>query len=216
MNFDAERSDATSTPDATMIGCSANEVAGTFASDFTTMPAWGAIYETSPARMDVFEGTLRGRPGTAPGSSVYAGLEATPEDYRARRAFVQLPTMLATSGCAQAALVVQDDDTVGDFIEISQSCGQLEALSFIGDSPTVLATAPYSAQDHRWWQIRSDGTMTYLETSPDGATWTALGETPTPSYFADAYLELSAGTYQLESLTGEVRFDDLFDCLLLL
>jgi len=67
---------------------------------------------------------------------------------------------------------------------------------------------------HRWWGLRAHaGTLTF-EVSSDGITWAPFATTATPAYFDDAYLELSAGTYQMESMAvGEARFDDLFDCL---
>lgn len=213
LSFDA--SDAMTGLDGSLPipGCVGGEAAGPFITDFSQgVPAFGAIYETSPAQMDVFQGQLRGRPGASPGSTVYAGLELDIADYRERRVFVQVPTMLAVTGCGQVAVVIQDDDLM-QYAELSQSCGMVEALLYVGSTPTVLAQLAYDAAAHRWWQLSARaGTLTF-EVSADGVLWTEIASTSTPAYFDDAYVELSAGTYQLETVIGEARFDDLFDCL---
>ncbi|MBL9013389.1 MAG: hypothetical protein JNL83_04385 [Myxococcales bacterium] len=193
--------------------CGPGETAGPFTTDFENgVPMFGSIYEIAPARMDVFAGQLRGRPAMAPGSNTYAGFEATVGDYRSRRAFVEIPTMVNTSGCAQVAIVIQDDDVVR-YAELAQSCNLVEAMTWAGTTQTVHGSAPYDAALHRWWQLRSEAGTLSFELSPDGVSWTTLAAIPTPAYFDDAYLELSAGTYMLETQPiGEARFDNLYDC----
>jgi hypothetical protein len=216
MSFDALPLDgsATDTVVAPLVpGCIAGETPGPFTSDFEQgVPAFGTIYELPPAQMDVFQGQLRGQPAMDPGSNVYAGFEASVTDYRERRAFVQIPTMVNTASCAQVSINIQDDDTT-QFAELAQDCGDLQATLWVGSTPTVLANVTYNPMLHRWWQLRAHaGTLTF-EVSADGITWAPFATTTTPSYFDDAYIELSAGTYQMESMApGEARFDDLFDC----
>lgn len=226
MSFDAQRLDASSDGSisddgsgtdafvAPVPGCVVGETAGPFTSDFGQgVPSFGSIYELPPAQMDVFESQLRGRPAMDPGSTVYAGFEAAVGDYRERRAFVQIPTMVNTTSCAQVAFVIQDDD-IERYAELAQACGQLQAIMWVGSTDTVLADIAYNPALHRWWGLRARaGTLTF-EVSSDGMTWTTIATTSTPTYFDDAYVELSSGTYQMESMAiGEARFDDLFDCL---
>jgi hypothetical protein len=222
MGFDAQgmgaAADASDAPGtdafvAPVPGCIAGETPGPFTSDFEMgVPSFGSIYELGAAQMDVFQGQLRGQPVMAPGANVYAGFETTVADYRERRAFAQIPTMVNTATCAQVSFNIQDDDIV-QYVELTQDCGQLHAYLWVGATPTVLADVTYNPTLHRWWQVRAHaGTLTF-EVSADGIGWTQLATTATPAYFDDAYLELSAGTYQMESLpVGEARFDDLFDC----
>ena len=195
-------------------GCEPAETPGPYTNDFEQgVPAWASIYEISPARMDLFEGALRGRPGTDPGPEVFAGFEVMVADHRERRAFVQVPQMVNLAGCAKVSLVIQDDDAV-QYAEVSQSCGVLEALTWVGGTRTEHAIIPYDPVGDRWWQLRAQAGTLHFEVSPDGLRWTTYASTPTPAYFDDAYLELSVGTYQLEAAPiGEARFDDLFDCL---
>lgn len=220
MGFDAQPSDASSDGSAIdafvapVPGCGAGETAGPFTTDFGQgVPPFGSIYELAPARMDVFAGQLRGRPAMDPGPTVYAGFEAMVADYRERRAFVQIPTMVNTASCAQVSFVIKDDD-VERYAELAQDCGQLRAILWVGTTDTLLIEVTYDATLHRWWGLRARaGTLTF-EVSSDGITWLTLATTATPTYFDDAYLELSSGTFQMESMAvGEARFDDLFDCL---
>lgn len=162
--------------------------------------------------MDVFENQLRGRPAMAPGMTVYAGFEAQVADYRERRAFAQIPVMVNTATCAQVSFNLQDDD-VTQYAEFTQECGKLEAILWIGSTPTLLAQTAYNPSTHRWWQLRAHAGTLAFEFSSDGITWSPFASTPTPTYFDDVYLELAAGTYQMETMTiGEARFDDLVDC----
>lgn len=195
--------------------CGPLETPGPYTTDFAQgVPSWASIYQTAPAQMDVDTGSLRGRPGVTAGT-VYAGLELPVGDYRARRVFVELPTMLNTAGCAQASFVIQDDDVVDEFVEIAQSCGMIELSRWSGATQTQVANLPYDPVAHRWWQLRMQGGMLHGEASPDGLAWTELGALTVPAYFDDVYVELSAGTYALETAPiGEVRFDELTDCLL--
>lgn len=220
MSFDAQRLDASADGAAgdafvaPVPGCVAGETPGPFTTDFEQgVPPFGSIYELAPAQMDVFEGQLRGRPVMDPGDTVYAGFEVIVADYRERRAFVQIPMMVNTATCAQAAFNIQDDD-VERYAEMAQDCGQLQAILWVGTTPDVLAAETYDPVMHRWWQMRARaGTLTF-EVSADGIAWAPFATTSTPVYFDDAYVELSAGTYQMESMAvGEARFDDLFDCL---
>lgn len=198
---------------ATVPGCIAGETAGPFTSDFGAgVPSFGSIYQLGAAQMDVFQGQLRGRPAMDPGANVYAGFEAAVADYRERRAFVQIPTMVNTASCAQVSFNIQDDD-VTQYAEFTQECGQLEAILWVGATPTDLATVTYNPTLHRWWGLRAHAGTLVFEVSSDGIAWTPFATTSTPAYFDDVYLELSTGTYQMESLAvGESRFDDLFDC----
>lgn len=194
--------------------CMVLETAGPFTTDFAQgAPTWGAIYQTAPAQMDVDAGSLRGRPGVTTGT-VYAGMEMPVGDYRTRRVFVEVPTMLNTAGCAQAAFVIEDDDVVDEFVEISQSCGMIELSRWSGSTQTLVTTIPYDPVAHRWWQLRMQGGTLHGEVSPDGLTWIELGALAVPAYFDDVFVELSAGTYALEAAPiGEARFDNLTDCL---
>jgi hypothetical protein len=194
-------------------GCKSPELPGPYSTNFDQgVPPWGSIYQLGAAQMDVFQGQLRGRPAMDPGMTVYAGFQAGIADYRERRVFVEIPTMVNTASCAQVSFNIQDDDATR-YAEFTQECGMLEAFLWVGSTPTTLATTSYNPTMHRWWQLRAQAGTLYFEVSSDGITWMPFASTPTPAYFNDVYLELATGTYQMESMTlGESRFDNLFDC----
>jgi hypothetical protein len=65
--------------------------------------------------------------------------------------------------------------------EFTVSTGNLvlrNNVAGVDGSPTTLT---YSAVDHQWWRVRESAGVIYMETSPDGSTWTTRRTISTPS-----------------------------------
>jgi len=187
---DAVQSDAFVAP---VPGCMAPETPGPYITNFEQgVPSWASIYQTAPAQMNIFQGQPRGQPAMTPGNTVYAGFEAPAADQPEPRVFLPDPTMVNTASCAQVSFNIQDDD-VTQYAEFTQECGKLEAIMWIGTTPTVLAMTTYNPTLHRWWQQRAHAGMLYFEVSSDGITWSPFAMTTTPAYFIDANPEPPSG-----------------------
>lgn len=60
----------------------------------------------------------------------------------------------------------------------------------------------YDPVAHRWWRFREDAGTTYLETSPDAATWTAHRTLATPAWITDGGYNLVFGCNRNDGETG--------------
>jgi hypothetical protein len=201
--------------DAALRGCLPGESAGVATSDFATgAPAWSTPYATPPTVVDYLQGQMRVRPGMTSNPDAYSGIAGPVANYTGHRVFVHVPTMFNTAGCAQASLLVADEASNSTYFELDQSCGMLTAHFWIAGADNRLATIAYDRVAHAWWQIRESAGAVYFETSPDGAVWTAFAMNGTPTFVTHAYVDLGAGSYQLETVAiGEVRYDDLGECV---
>lgn len=211
---DSTGADSTGADSLTPSVCGPGELVGTVTSDFATgLPAWSETYVNPPAVVDFPPGQMRVAPGVTAGEA-YSGITGPAGDFRSHRVAVRVPTMINTATCAQASLTIADMTDDGSFVEISQACGQMEAIRWQNGTPNTIAGVTYQSTGHLWWQLREAGGMVHYETSPDGVTWNLMTMIPTPSYFDAAYVDLAAGTYQTETgQIGEVRYDDLIDCV---
>jgi hypothetical protein len=215
---DAASSDAApgdAAVDGPRSGCTSGETAGVATSDFAAgAPSWSAPYATAPTVVDYLEGQMRVRPGLTNNPDAYGGIAGPVADYTNHRVFVHVPTMFNTAGCAQASLLVADDAVSGTYFELDQSCGMLTVHHWIAGADNRRASIPYDSSAHAWWQIRITAAQTYFEASRDAVTWSVIASDATPAFATHAYVDLGAGTYQLESLPiGEVRYDDLGECV---
>lgn len=120
---------------------------------------------------------------------------------------IEVPQMVDTSTTAYAGFAINRDDS--DFIEISQESGTLNLDSVVNKGRTRLASTPYDPTAHRWWRIREDGGTVFLETSPDGATFTTRGMVSTPSWAAYGLVNIFAGADGTVNNGGEAHFDKL-------
>jgi len=212
---DASLGDGSPGDGAARAGCTSNETAGVVTSDFATgAPAWSTPYARAPTVVDYLEGQMRVRPGVTNNPDAYAGIAGPVGDYTGHRVMVHVPTMFNTAGCAQASLVVGDNAANSTYFELDQSCGMLTAHHWVSGGDNQIASITYVPVAHAWWQIRVTAPTTYFETSPDGVNWTSIGSDATPSFVTHAYVDLGAGSYQLETVPiGEVRYDDLVECV---
>lgn len=107
-----------------------------------------------------------------------SGLDATNSSISAKVA-------PATGGATiQTALIIKQDDK--NYVEMYYGPdGTFGAYSATNNVPRVPAQAfpPYSQAAHAYWRIRNDSFLFYFDVSPDGNTWTNLGNV---SYSWDA------------------------------
>ena len=93
-------------------------------------------------------------------------------------------------------------------IAIKQQNDEIQALK----NNLVLDFTSYDESEMRWWRLRSDGSATYYETSPDGRTWSAFATDTSQPQPNTVRVELLAGTWTTEPSPLEVRFDNLNVC----
>ncbi len=158
-------------PDASVVPtgpCGTMEMAALDFDDGTFDPDLFFTWEDDPATATLTGGELvLGAPAGA--TNVGSGLWSD-EIYRmaSSRAFIE---------------VVSVDESSDDYVDfgfgsdysgylIGQRQGTLYFAVVVDGDYTTLDSIPYSASDHRWWQVREEDGRVYFETSPDGTSWT--------------------------------------------
>lgn len=68
--------------------------------------------------------------------------------------------------------------------------------------------ASYDSAAHRWWRIREDSGTIYLETAPDGQTWTVQNSATSPSYVDDVVVGIGVVPPEQAVNPGEAQFDN--------
>jgi hypothetical protein len=67
----------------------------------------------------------------------------------------------------------------------------------------------YDPVQWQWWRMREDGGQLFVDTSPDGVTFTNRGHAPVPFALDSVRLALGAGVYKPFASPGRARFDCL-------
>ena len=99
-----------------------------------------------------------------------------------------LPVPGASRGDRQVRVQVDPVNFVDNYpqsIFISQIAGILQCKAVQG-SEVMFASPAYDPTAHRHLRLREDSGTVYAEVSPDGAAWTAIGDTPSPGWLAGA------------------------------
>jgi hypothetical protein len=197
-------------------GCDGTEIEGPLTSDLRDgRPIWVETYETPPCDLAFGPAGLVITPGSS-SENAYSGATSPVDDHRRRRVAVEIASMVDTTTEAQAFLFVS---TLGgsESVSVEQHVGEIKATALLpAGERVVLASAPYDAAAHRWWQLRESGGVLHFEVSPDGVMWTELTTLPTPGFFVDdnAQIQLAAGTYSfIPGSLGSVTFTRVLDCL---
>ena len=86
-------------------------------------------------------------------------------------------------------------------LEIEIDDGFLDLGQRVDGVDTHFASLPFDPVAHRWWRIRGAAGRVYLETSPDGTSWTARLDAPAQMDLSQLRLELGA-----ETLVATVAF----------
>jgi hypothetical protein len=194
-------------PDA--LACDPNALLADTFTEATAAPRW-ADFGAGGAVAATVLGRLRVTLPQVGSTMAYAGF-VTQGAYSLRdhRLSIEVPTMVATTGHAQAVVqLLHTEGAVTEKVGILQQNG---LLYFFVDSPasTFNQTVPYSATAQRFWQLREQGGNLFYETSPDGVTWTPQISTVTPFDVSQVRIELSAGIFQPEIAPGFAEYDNL-------
>lgn len=65
---------------------------------------------------------------------------------------------------------------LSDFTGKDVYLGVTDGALFVHANNRFLARRPYSAQQDRWWRVRSEDNLMIFETSPDGVAWTLFAQ----------------------------------------
>jgi hypothetical protein len=128
-------------------------------------------------------------------------------DMRGSRAFIEVTQTAVPTGMGEAAFLLRAD-AMND-VGIGIAHGTIGAGLRIAGVETTVMRIPYDPIAHRWIQLREDAGTVYYETSPDGTTFTAFANAPTPSYASGVTMQIYAGTPAAEPTPGAVHFDNL-------
>ncbi|BFP50015.1 hypothetical protein KCMC57_63830 (plasmid) [Kitasatospora sp. CMC57] len=110
---------------------------------------------------------------------------ATAYEIQGSQVAFQVPTLPATGGGSSIAFSAYLSagptiSTTNLEFEYNPATGNLVLRNSVGGSDASPTTLTYSAVDHLWWRFREAAGSIYMETAPDGSTWT-IRRTITPS-----------------------------------
>jgi hypothetical protein len=193
--------------------CGSGETAGNFSSDFAAgIPSRYQVFTEGAAFMEFVAGIVRIIPVRSTGKS-YAYLASDQDNLRSHRVFVEVAKMVDTSKTVHALLSVNRFRVVGNYVTVGQVQGDMVARVWTSGVETLISKRPYVPANDRWWQIRERDDIVYYETSPDGKTWSLLGQSATPAWYSQANVEIAGGTdSDIAGSLGTANFDNLFDC----
>lgn len=120
--------------------------------------------------------------------------------------FVEVPQTTTPGTTAETQFIAEPNESNKIVIGVT---GNSLHLRHRVDDVNSDVFIPYDAAAMRWWQIReADGTV-YLETSPDGLTWTTRRSFAKAFSLTSLEVILQAGTWQTVPNAGIARFDNL-------
>jgi hypothetical protein len=190
---------------ALTIGCTA---AGPWISDFSALPSWAttwALPGIPMAATTVSGGTLRLSPSVISGE--FAGI----------RSLATLPLI----DRQLTVEVIQVTEEALTFFGVDQGGPPWLRIQYFSPDQLIAtvdqtnaATVTYDPIQHRFWRLRERAGTTYFETSPDGAAFAVLHETPTPAFAAAVSLSVGAGTNSAISTPGVGVVELADDCFL--
>jgi hypothetical protein len=93
-----------------------------------------------------------------------------------------------------------------DNVRLMATNGKLICIQMVGGVTTNLASVPYDAVKHRWWQLREFGGTTYWEVSSDGEYWNTLFSKSNPVDLTLVPLYLRALTNNPTPMPGVALF----------
>jgi hypothetical protein len=167
-----------------------NPKIATFTDDFTagiSATNWNSSGTTASA----------GQVSLAINSGIYASIDTNTKrrfDLKDSSVFMQwvsLPTFGASNECF-LEMITDASNSISVYRSGSNS-GVTLRTKVGGVSTTIAGTNTDS-----WWRLRESGGNVYLDTSPDGTTWTQLltkAHTLTTQQLASMYLNINAGDY---------------------
>jgi hypothetical protein len=173
----------------------------------TKAPAWNT-YAYNGTSLAQGGGELVATMVPTGGAGAYAGYSSYHTmDLRDARFYVHVTQVLSTA--TRGVTRFQATPDINNNITILEAAGVLYALTNTAGTVVNVGSTPYDATADAWWQLREAQGTVYFETSPDGQTFTAFANTPTPAFAASARIDLSAGTDRPETNPGASHFASL-------
>ncbi|HTM18918.1 MAG TPA: hypothetical protein VL172_00355, partial [Kofleriaceae bacterium] len=170
-------------------------------------PQWDDAYENGVTLAETGGQLVLTIPGaSATGSAAY--ISDAGYDLRESRAWVQVvdPGDTATEQEAQFILRTDVDDRA-----VMKQIGGLLQMYYRDDGTAFdLLEIPFSATDHRWWQMRGHGGSIFFETSDDGSSWVVRHQIDAlPIDLSLAQVQVGAADFTGSAGGGTVVFDDV-------
>ena len=187
--------------------------AATPASTFDAFPPWAIMWRdpnSATLTVAIEAGTLR--INGSPRALAFAGIRSSSATvFRDRRVTAEVVTV--PGGQHLLFLGVDRLGGVGsDFLRVMSDGGSLRFIVNDGGSGTEDVVVPYDAVEHRYWQVREQGGMSMLETSPDDVTYVTHRAVPTPAFVDSGLLVLGMGS-ELDGPGNETgRFGSIEAC----
>lgn len=185
-------------------GCVPASAYAPVADDFSNdgAPSWGEIGVTTSGSSTIESDGMQlvARPSGIEGD--YAWIQSAPLDFRTGRLVVRLVALPAqVRSCESWVAIVFGPD------------GDRQSRGFHVEDGRIVTggiDVPYDADEHRWLQLRADGTDLHTEVSADAVTWYRLRLEALPAGLDAAAFEVGVGTFQAEpEQTGALAIDDL-------
>lgn len=166
---------------------------------------WGSSYEDVGGMFDQTGGVARVTLLSGRASPTYAAI-TTGRVYDLTDA--EVIAELVTVGnpaepTAESLFIVEAPG--GIRVELAVTNGMIR-MRLQDGSTTLIAAVSYSASAHRFLKLREHGGTLYGDVSPDGQTWTPLGNLPMPWDPAYTRVSLAGGTYAPASAPGVVEW----------
>lgn len=87
--------------------------------------------------------------------------------------------------------------------------GSIAAYKVVAGVQSQVASGTYNSSTHKWLRIRESGGTIYWDYSTDGITWTNFTSLANPFAITSGRLAMQQGTWQTETLTSVVKWDNL-------
>jgi hypothetical protein len=177
--------------------------------DGVTAPQWLEAFPGSgPTHYAETGGQLVITTGSGEASADYAGYQTFyTYDLRNDSVYVEVLSVPPASTHSDAYIRAYLD--ANDFLAIQDEAGYVHFDVGVTGSPiSDLGAVAWDPVATRWWRIRETSGTVYFETSPDATTWTVHAQTPDPFDLSAVHLNIAAGTYRSEAVTGQAIFDN--------
>ena len=106
-------------------------------------------------------------------------------------------------------MVVQFTLDGSNFIYIRAVINYLQAFKSIGGAQTELGTIALDTTAHRRWRGREAGGTFYVDTSPNGLTWTNRFSCPTPWDMTSMQMQCTCYNFATEASGSYAIFDNV-------
>lgn len=156
--------------------------------------------------MTVSGGVLRVTPEDSVTDDQWVGLVTSATyDLTGCAVWIEVPSVIKSGLEGETYWQIHSSQGVGRIRVID---GELEATVTDQGNDLGDASQTYVAASHRWWRIREDTGMLYLEVSADFVTWNTMLATAAPAYVSAITVGLGVVSPTEETNMGQTQFDN--------